>query len=168
MNRLLALLLIPLFGSCAGYHMGGIKPKSLEGVKTISVSMFDNSTLHPRAEAIATSAVADAISKDGTYRIARSGDADAILEGRVVTVDYGALRGTRYDTLRPEELSNTVILSWVLKDAKDPTRVLASGYSEGNSQLFVAANLQTARNNALPEAFERAGEDLAAKLSDGY
>ena len=154
--------------SCAGYQLGGVKPASLAGVETISVPMFSNSTQHPRAEAIATSAVADAIVRDGTYRIAKSEDADAILEGNLQQVSYRAIRGSRFDSLFPEELANTVTLGWTLRDARDPTRVLAAGTSRGTSQLFVSANLQTARNNARPEALDRAGEALVSRIANGY
>jgi hypothetical protein len=130
--------------------------------------MFSNSTLHPRAEALATSAVANAIVQDGTYRISGLNKADAVLEGRLREIKYSTIRGTRLDTLYPEELSNTVTLSWTLRDARDPSKVLASGTSTGSSQLFVSANLQTARNNALPEALERAGEALVSRIANGY
>lgn len=154
--------------SCAGYHLGGVKPASLAGVKTIAVPMFTNATFHPRAEALATSAVANAIVQDGTYRVARVDDADAVLEGKLSEIRYSALRGSRLDSLRPEELVNIVILEWTLRDARDPTKVLASGSASGSSQLFVSSNLQTARNNALPEALDRAGEALVARIANGY
>lgn len=154
--------------SCAGYQLGGVKPASLAKVKNISVPMFSNATLHPRAEALATSAVANAIVQDGTYRVSSLDKADAVLEGNLREIKYSTIRGTRLDTLYPEELANTVTLSWTLRDAKDPTKVLASGTSSGSSQLFVSANLQTARNNALPEALERAGEALVSRISNGY
>jgi hypothetical protein len=154
--------------SCAGYQLGGTKPARLAAVKTIAVPMFSNSTQHPRASAIATSAVTNAIVQDGTYRIAKSEQADAILEGNLNQISYRAIRGTRVDSLYPEELANTVSLSWTLRDARDPTRVLAGGVSQGTSQLFVSANLQTARNNALPEALDRAGEALVSQLANGY
>ena len=154
--------------SCAGYHLGGVKPASLAGVKTIAVPMFSNATFHPRAEALATSAVANAIVQDGTYRVARVDDADAVLEGELSEIRYSALRGSRLDNLRPEELVNTVTLQWTLRDARDPTKVLASGSASGSSQLFVSSNLQTARNNALPEALDRAGEALVARIANGY
>lgn len=165
-----AILLLPVFClvSCAGYQLGGIKPQSLDGVDTISVAMFRNATLHPRAEVLASSAVCSALVRDGTYRIESRERADAVLEGTVQNVDYLTLRGTRFDSLRPEELNNMVALKWVLKDAADPTQVLASGTSLGRSQLFVAANLQTARTNALPEAMERAGESLVSQIANGY
>jgi hypothetical protein len=163
----LAALLLGLC-SCAGYKLGGIKPASLANVKIIEVPMFSNATQHPRANALATSAVANAIVQEGTYRIGDADKADAVLVGELSEIQYRAIRGTRLDTLYPEELANTVILTWTLKDSRDPTKVLASGSSRGESQLFVSSNLQTARNNALPEALDRAGEALVSTLANGY
>lgn len=157
-----------ILASCAGYQLGGVKPASLASVKTISVPMFVNETQHPRAEAIATSAVAAALTQDGTYRLGTADHADAILEGRLRSIDYSSIRGSRLDSLLPEELSNRVVASWVLKDAKDPTKILASGSSTGTSQLFVDSNLQTARNNALPDALERLATALVSTLANGY
>ncbi len=164
------LLLVPavLLASCAGYQLGASKPASLARVRTIAVPMFANATLHPRAEALATSAVADAFIQDGTYRLAKPNQADAVLEGNLKSIKYSTIRGTRFDTLLPEELANTVTIDWTLRDARDPNKVLASGKSSGTSQLFVSSNLQTARNNALPEALERAGEALVSRLANGY
>ena len=167
--RLLTLL-APAFllVSCAGYQLGGSKPASMKQVKIIAVPMFSNSTLHPRAEALATSAVASAFVQDGTYRIGDVNHADAILEGELRSIKYSVIRGTRLDTLLPEELRNNVVLAWTLRDSRNPTKVLASGTSEGSSELFAGGNLQTARNNALPEALERAGEALVSRLADGF
>ncbi len=157
-----------ILSSCAGYHLGGTKPPSLAGVNNISVPMFRNGTLHPRAEALATSAVADALVQDGTYKLSERSGADAILEGKLTDIDYSTLRSSRLDSLRAEELENTVRIEWVLRDAKDPTRVLASGNNVGNSSFFVDSNLQTARNNALPDALERAGRGIISTLASGY
>lgn len=177
MNKSLSIrnvkLLLPALcslalASCAGYQLGTPKPAVMANVRTIAVPMFKNQTLQPRAEALATSAVASAFVQDGTYRIGAMEGSDAVLEGSVDKIEYRAIRGTRYDTLLPEELSNTVTLKWTLRDGKDPTKVLASGSSTGRSQLFVSENLQTARTNALPEALERAGDALVSRLANGF
>ena len=167
--KLFALLVPMLLSvSCIGYHLGDSKPRSLQQVKTIAVPMFSNSTLFPRAEALATSAVAEAIVQDGSYRIATRDRSDAVLEGNLKSIKYTNLRGTRLNVLRPEELGNTVTLEWVLRDAKNPAKILASGTSSGSSQFFAASNLQTARNNALPDALQRAGVALVSVLANGY
>ena len=106
----------------------------------------------PRAEALATSAISAALTQDGTYRLGSVGSADAILEAKLVEIDYSSIRGSRLDTLLPEELDSRVQISWTLMDGKDRTKVLAAGTASGESQLFVDSNLQTARNNALPDA----------------
>ncbi len=162
-------ILVPLLlGSCAGYRLGEAKPHALKNIEKISIPMFQNGTLHPRAEALATSAVASAMMQDGTYRIVNLDQADAVLEGIVSNIKYSPLRGSRLDTLQSLELTNTITLSWKLRDARNATKILASGDSIGSSQLFVSSNLQTAKNNALPEAVERAGEALVSVLANGY
>jgi len=165
-----AVVLAPILAlvSCAGYQLGGAKPASLSHVKNITVPMFANNTQHPRAGAMATSAVTNSLVQDGTYRISTLDQADAVLECSLKSIEYRQIRGTRVDSLFPEELANTVTFDWTLRDARDPTRILAKGTSRGTSQLFVSANLQTARNNALPEALERASEALVSTLTSGY
>lgn len=167
MRILASLLAIALVG-CAGYTLDGAKPAAMSGVESISVMMFGNETLHPRAEALATSAVNASFIQDGTYRIASRGDADAVLEGTIEKIEYAQSRATRLDTLRPEELQNTVTLQWTLRDATDSNRVLATGRSVGVSRFFVDSNLQTARNNALPDALRRASEALVSRLANGF
>lgn len=157
-----------LFVSCAGYQLDGIKPTALRSVTTIAVPMFKNDTLYPRAEALATSAVVDAFVQDGTYRIGKVDNADAVLNGKLAKINYANIRGKRLDVLLPEELRNTVVIEWQLIDAHNPTKILATGTSSGSSQLFAGGNLQTNRNNALPEALEIAGEALVSRLANGY
>jgi hypothetical protein len=164
------LLLAPvlLLASCAGYHLGETKPAVMKGVKTIDVRMFSNATFMPRANAVVTSSVAAALVQDGTFRIASSDKADAILEGNVSSIKYMPIRGQRFDTLRPEQLINTVTLGWRIRDAKDPTKIIFAGSSSGTSDLFATSNLQTDRNNALADAAQRAAVALVSTLSNGY
>lgn len=162
------LLSAGMLVSCAGYRLGAAKPAALAEVRTIAVPMMVNDTQHPRAEVIATSAVTGAFSQDGTYRIGSVSGADAVLEGRVTAIRYAVIRSRRLDTMRPEELTNTVSIAWELKDARNPTRVLASGTSTGSSMFFVDSDLQTGRNNALPDAMERAGVAIVSRLANGF
>lgn len=164
----IALALVLAASSCAGYRIGSHKPPSLASVQRIAVPMFRSNSLHPRAEALATSATANALVTDGTYRLASTADADAILEGTLTEVNYQPVRGSRTDTLLPEELDTRVTLNWQLRDARNPTRILANGISYGSSQIFVSSNLQTARQNSLPEAMSRAADSLVSQLANGY
>ena len=168
-TRLAALLLlsIPLVG-CAGYKLGGSKPTALAGVESIAVPVFANLTLEPRVGVLATNATVSALAADGTYQIKPSDQADAILKASVASIDYLQIRSSRLDTLRPFELENVLSIEWVLKDARDPTKVLDSGTAVGSSRFFLDPNTQTSRTNALPDAVQNAARSIASQLGDGF
>ncbi len=166
--RLITVLIAAALSSCAGYHLGGVKPAALANIHSICVPMFKNDMQHPRANAIATSSVANAMVQDGTYRLASASRADAILEGTLQKIIYLNIRSERLDTLRPAELENTITIKWVLRDARNPLKILMTGTNTGTSRFFVDANLQTARNNALPDAADRASQALVSKLANGF
>ena len=148
--------------------MGGSKPSHLAHVKTIHVPLFENDTLLIRADSYATNSAVDAITRDGTYRIATVSNADAVLDARVAEVDYSQVSSTRTDTLASEELSMEITISWVLRDAKNPKLVLERGQSRGTTRFFARGNLHVARTNALPDALRRATESMTTQLADGF
>lgn len=170
MKRFLLVSLAPiwLLTSCAGYRLGGSKPQVLSEVRILSLPMCTNGTAHPRAEALATSAIAKAIAHDGTYRLGSLDRADAVLEVHLRSIRYTNLRGARFDTLYPEELQNQATFDWKLRDARNPIKILASGQAEGMSIFSVTTNLQTARNNALPDALLQAANSLISQLSSNF
>ncbi|BDS05222.1 hypothetical protein NT6N_02620 [Oceaniferula spumae] len=148
--------------------MGGSKPSHLANINSIHVPLFKNDTLLVRAEAYATNSAVDAITRDGTYRIATASSADAVLEGRVEEVKYSQVSSSRTDTLRSEELSMEITLAWILRDARNPTRILERGQSRGQTRFFAGGNLHVARTNALPDALRRATESMTVRLADGF
>lgn len=163
-----ASLLTVALVSCTGYTVARQQPQALAHVKSIRVPLFENKTLIPRGEVLATNSVVDALASDGTYRVADDSKADAILHGTVESMTFNQVRSTRLDTLRSEELENTIIIRWELRDAKNPLKVLASGKAQGTSRFAIDANLQTARTNALPDAMQRAATQVVGRLTDDY
>lgn len=166
-SRLLYLLPL-LLVSCAGYQLGGAKPADLAAVKSIHVPLFKNDTLLVRAETHATNSTVDALTRDGTYRIATADTADAVLHGRITSVRYSQISSSRRDSLRSEELGMKISIDWSLRDARDPSRILEKGTTLGTSRFYARGNLRTARTNALADALRRAGESITARLADGF
>lgn len=163
-----AFALAALAASCAGYRLGDAKPARFAEVRSIHVPLFRNDTLEPRVESLATNETVAAFNRDGTYRVTTADKADAILEGKVVKIDYAPLRTSRTDTLRPFELRSIVHLQWTLKDANNPVRVIDQGLAVGSSNFFLDPNVQTSRTNALPDAVHRAARTLVSRLADGF
>lgn len=168
MRPLAAAFCALALSSCAGYQLDGAKPAVLSGVESIAIPMVSSKILHPRAEALATSAAAEALVLDGTYELGTTDASDAVLDVTIEEIRYDQIRATRLDTLRPEELQSTVTFVWTLRENGGQNQVLASGASVGRSRLFTDSNLQTSRNNALPDAFDRASEAMISRLANGY
>ena len=154
--------------NCTGYSWGTAKPEHLAEVKTLCVAMVENKTQVPRAAALTTNSLVDAITRDGTYRIASIDHADAHLLTTLHKIEYRQARSTREDTLRSEELEMEAHLNWSLVDATNPARILASGKSKGLTRFFVDPNLQTARQSALVDAIKRASESIVSRVSEGF
>ncbi|MCH2063771.1 MAG: LPS assembly lipoprotein LptE [Roseibacillus sp.] len=137
-------------------------------VHHLNVGLVENDTQIPRAAALATNCLIDAITRDGTYRISRIDTADARLLATLQKVEYRQARSTREDILRSEELEMEVHLHWSLVDARNPAKVLASGTSRGSTRFFVDPNLQTANQTALVDAIKRAAEGVVAHFAEGF
>ncbi len=155
--------------SCAGYQLGGDQTRIAGAGEIHRRADVCQVTLHPRGPRrsppppwpMPSCRTAPIASPGWTRRTPCS-------KASSPSIKYTAIRSTRSNTLRPEELANTVSIHWTLRDAKNPTKILASGKSSGTSQFYVAPNLETARNNALPDALERAAEALVSRLASGY
>ena len=115
--------------SCSGYRLGGKKPEPLEHVNKLHVPLAKNSTQIPRAGALVTNGVVDALVRDGTYRLGTAENADATLEVEFYRVNFAAIRSASANSLRSEELSMTVEFRWRVIDGDNPLKVLDSGSS---------------------------------------
>ena len=164
----LTLCCLSLLSSCAGYRLGGERPKHLASVNSLHVPLAKTRTLFPRSEALTTNFVVDAITRDGTYKIGTASNSDATLLLTLEEIIYRQTSSDRRDTLRSEELTLEVKISWQLVDPTRPGKPLEEGSNSGRTRLFVDDNLQTARANALPDALHRAAQSIASRIADGF
>ena len=164
----LTLCCLGLLSSCAGYRLGGEKPQHLVAVNSLCIPLAKTRTLIPRSEALTTNVVADAITRDGTYKIGTASDSDATLLLTLEEITYRQTSSDRRDTLRSEQLTLEVKISWQLVDPKRPGKPLEEGSNSGRTRLFVDDNLQTARANALPDALQRAAQAIVSRIADGF
>ena len=168
--RYFLLCLLPvvtalLFSSC-GYHIGGLKPVALKDVHSISVGVFTNNSLEPRAGAMVSSAIAEEIQTEGTYSLLSSKEADARLEGSVASIDYMQLRSSYQDTYKSMEVGLKLNVNYKIIDNKS-NKVLWTSSATAVSSLFNVGNQQSAKMNALSYATRLVAHDLCGAVSNG-
>jgi len=168
LSRTAAVLAAPvlLLTGCAGYSVGPIKPARLASVNSIAVPTFKNMTLEPRSSVLVTNEVVKRLQSDGSYTIASTTSADAVLKGTLAEIRRRPLRSARFNTLRTREMEFEIYIDFTLEDART-REVLADGRARGSSNIFLDENFQLTERQALNEAAAEAARDLVTRLSEG-
>jgi len=171
--RLLAALAAVALAGCAGYHAGPIKPTPMANVQTIAVPTFKNLTLEPRIEVALASAVIKQLQKDGTYKVAREDQADAILEGTLEEIERDPARSVRGNVLLSREYDLTLRIRYRVMD-RITGKQLESRSVQGRTSFFVSgtnalsADVIQDERQALPIAAEDAAVRLVSQIAEGW
>lgn len=173
MRALLLLTIAAVFSGCAGYKIGPIQPKRMRAVQTIAVPSFRNDTLEPRVEVLLANAVIKQFQQDGTYRVAREADADAILECTLDEIQRRPARSVRGNILQTREY--TLVLRVAYRVIQRGTGLeLDARTVTGQTSFFVsgtnniAADVNQDERQALPIAAEDMAVRLVSQLSEGW
>lgn len=150
--------------SC-GYHLGGLKNRSVRGMDTCCVHMFDNNTFYAQAGMQMTSALADALQCDGTFRLVAPGEADMTVEGVVGSVDTSSVRTNLQDTYVSDEIRLTVHVSYrVVRTGSG--KVLQAGKVQETVTCFLElGNVESAREDAVSYAVRKAADRIVERLT---
>ena len=162
-----ALFACFVLGGCLGYHVGPVKPYYLRDVHTLAVPTFENKTLLPHIEVLVTGTVIKQLQQDGTFQIARDGDADATLKAQITRIDRLPARSVRGNVLKTTEFNLSMHLKYTLV-ARDGTTFAPPAETVGTTSFFVSADVTTDERQALPLATEDLATRLVTQLSEGW
>ena len=162
-----AFFLAVSLGGCAGYRIGEIKPQYLKDVHSIAVPTFKNNTFIPRIEALVTNTVIKQFQQDGTFRITREAQADAILRCTITSVGRNPARSVRGNVLATTEFNLGLLVTYTLIDRDGKPLTGPTGVS-GTTSFFVGSDVTTEERQALPLAAEDMAVRLVSQLSEGW
>ncbi len=144
------------FSGCIGYQLGSTLPPHL---KTIAVPAFTNESGELDVEAAVTRATLKEFQRDGTLRIADIDTADIVLEGKINSCDFEAIRYERGNALKAEEQRMTVHCEIVATE-RATGKVICKGGVSGDSTFISNGDLTTAKRTAMRPA----AEDIAHEI----
>jgi Lipopolysaccharide-assembly len=165
--------LVVLFGGCAGYQIGPVKPARFSNVKTIAVNSFKNDTLQPRVEVLLANAVIKQIQQDGTYKVADESAADALLEGTLEEIRRRPSRYVRGNVLQTREYTLQLRARYKVTE-RATGKVLDERSATGSTSFFVsgsgsiAADVNQDEMQAFPLAAEELAVRLVSQISEGW
>lgn len=165
--RTLITSLAALALASCGYHLGGIKPAELRDMNTFAVDVFDNETVYPNAGMLMTTAMANSLQSDGTYRMAPRNEADFIVEGCVKRVQRETILTDSEDTYISKELGARVYVVYKVTNRKTG-EVIFSGEEEEMANFFnQIGSSQSAQEAALSYATRKIADDITLILIAG-
>jgi lipopolysaccharide assembly LptE-like protein len=165
--RIPFLVALLMFGGCAGYHLGPIAPSFMKGVKTVAVPTFKNETLEPRIEVLVADDVIKQLQQDGTFQVASSDKADAILQGTIRRINRRTSRSLRGNVLATREFTLTVLITYTLT-RRSTKELLDERQVQGTTSFFVSEDVQQNERQALTLAFQDAAQRLVSGITEGW
>lgn len=162
-----------LFSGCAGYKIGPIQPKFMEGIKTIAVPTFKNDTLEPRVEVALANALIKQFQQDGTYQITDEKNADAIIHGTLERITRRSARSVRGNVLLTKEYTLELKCRFTMvnrttgapidgRAINGTTSFFVSGSSDGS------ADVNQDERQAIPLAAEDMAIQYVSQVSEGW
>jgi len=162
-----------LFGGCAGYHIGPIQPKFMDGIKTIAVPTFKNDTLEPRVEVALANALIKQIQQDGTYKIVDEKDADAVVAGTLERITRRPARSVRGNVLLSKEYTLELKCRFVVTNRITGVPIDTRAVN-GSTSFFVtgtsdgSADVNQDERQAIPLAAEDMAVQYVSQISEGW
>jgi len=158
-----------LFSGCAGYKIGPVQPKFMEGIHKIAIPTFRNDTLEPRVEVALANAVINEFQRDGTYQVVNEKDADAIMEGTLETIQRRPARSVRGNLLLTKEY--LLIVRCRIKVTNKATGVLIDERAVTGTTSFYATGSDSVSqdvNQDERQAVPLAAQDMAVQMVSQY
>jgi len=162
-----------LFSGCAGYKIGPIQPKFMEGIRTLAIPSFKNDTLEPRVEVALATALIKQFQQDGTYQIVSENEADAIIIGTLERITRRPSRSVRGNVLLTKEytleikcrfqvINRVTGLSIDQRAINGSTSFFVTGSNDGS------ADVNQDERQAIPLAAEDMAVQYISQLSEGW
>ncbi len=158
-----AAVLSLLLASC-GYHLGGLKAPCMENMNTFCVEMFANETEHPNAGMLMTSAMANTLQSDGTYRMAARKDADFVVKGTVYKIHRSSLITNTEDTYISTQIGVRVYVDYQIVDQKSGKVLLSAREDEEGNFFNEVGSTESAFEAALSYATRRIADEITINL----
>jgi outer membrane lipopolysaccharide assembly protein LptE/RlpB len=166
-NLIAAIAVCLILAGCLGYHVGPVKPSVLRDVHVISVPTFENKTLLPRVEVLITDTVIKQLQQDGTYKIAETNNADAVLKAEITEINRTPARSVRGNVLATTEFNLTMHVRYRLETQSGKV-LMPIAEVVGTTSFFVGTDVITDERQALPLAAEELANHFVTQLSEGW
>ena len=160
--------LVLVLSGCAGYRVGDISGRDLQGVRSVYVPVAHNSSLQPDVDMTVTNAIIRRFNNDGTLTVQQNNAADSELDVTVTNVYQTAVRSSNSDILVTAEYQLTIQATATYVNRKLGRKIFENTSVTGNTYFFTQADIQEGIRQALPLAAQDLANNTVKLVTEGW
>jgi len=164
----LALFVVLALSGCAGYRVGNISGRDLQGVRSVYVPVARNSSLEPNLQMTVTNAVIRRFNDDGTLTVNQSSNADSELDITITNVVQNAIASSNSDIYVTSQYQLTIQATVTFVNRKLGRKIFENTQISGSTTFFTQANIQEGARQALPLAATDLANNAVKLVTEGW
>lgn len=165
---LAGLGLAALLAGCAGYRMGSVGGKSIQGITSIYVPVAKNTVQEPGIDVPLTTQIIKAFDRDGTLVTAQNQAADSELDVTVTRVERSILQYERQDVQAGNQFEIALVAQVTFLNRKTGQRVIDNVTVRGRNSYFVQRDQVEAERQALSMAEQDLAKNILSMVVEGW
>lgn len=163
----IALLALILSG-CAGYRVGNISGRDLQGVRSVYVPVVKNTSLQPDIQVTTTNAIIRRFNSDGTLEVNQTSNADSELDVTITNVRNTAVRSSTSDIYVTAQYQVTIEATATFVNRRLGRKIFENVTVTGSTTFFSQSNIQEGERQAIPLAAEDLAENTVKLITEGW
>jgi len=164
----LALLTVFAFSGCAGYRVGNVSGRDLQGVRSVYVPVAKNSSLEPDIQMTVTNAIIRRFNNDGTLEVNQSANADSELDMVITNVQHTAISSSNSDIYVTAQYQLTIEATVTFVNRRLGRKIFENLKVTGVTNVFTQSNIQEGERQALPLAAEDLANNAVKLVTEGW
>jgi hypothetical protein len=162
------LAALPLLSGCAGYRLGDISGRDIQGVHSVYVPVVQNESLEPDIQMVATNAIIRRFENDGTLTVNQNANADSELDVVITNVTKNPVRSSTTDVLLTAEYDLTVRARVTYINRRLGRKIFENATVSGDTSFFTQADINEGERQALPLACIDLANNTVKLVTEGW
>jgi hypothetical protein len=164
----LALLAVLALAGCAGYRVGNISGRDIQGVRSVYVPVAKNSSLTPDIQMTVTNAIIRRFNDDGTLEVNQNSNADSEVDVTITDVTQSAVSSSTSDLYVTAQYQVTIHATITFINRRLGRKVFENATAIGSTTFFTQSDIQEGERQALPLAAKDLANNIVQLISEGW
>jgi hypothetical protein len=164
----LVLFAAVALSGCAGYRVGDVSGRNIQGVRSVYVPVVNNTSLEPDIQMSVTNAIIRRFNDDGTLTVNQNANADSELDVVITNVDHTPYRSSNSDILVTAEYQVQIEANVTYINRRIGRKIFENISVVGTTTFFTQSNIQEGERQALPLAAQDLANNTVKLITEGW